>query len=129
MTRHPDREVHVDIYIALQNVKGFKDLNGGEAYHALMDRLRRIRNYNTGERAYDVHAMLLNAQDYGSPQSRLRYYFVGIRKDLRKKKYSFTEPPRQKKTHIDSFLDLVDEPDDPLRLPKSKGASETYSMP
>ena len=28
------------------------------------------------------------------------------------------------RTHIDDFLDLADESDDPLRLPKSKGASE-----
>ena len=38
----------------LENVKGFKSVNNGAAYDEFVDRLKRIRNYETGESAYSV---------------------------------------------------------------------------
>ena len=63
----------------LENVKGLKDANEGRDYCDFVERLKRIKNYDTNESAYLVSSMFLNAN--GSPQSRLRVYFVGIRRD------------------------------------------------
>ncbi len=48
---------------------------------------------------------LLNAEDYGIPQTRERIYLIGIRKDLSlKKPFTFPEPKKLDR-FVDSFLD------------------------
>ena len=71
----------------LENVKGFKSVHNGAAYDEFVNRLQRIRNYETGAIAYSVTPMLLNALDYGSPPKPfailLRWYKAGSHVELR----------------------------------------------
>jgi len=51
----------------------------GEAWS---DHLRRLRARRVSDRLYDVSFRVLNAADYGVPQTRERVFFVGFRRDL-----------------------------------------------
>ena len=48
-------------------------------FKEFVDRLKRIKEHDAKEDACKITPLLLNAQGYGSPQSRLRLYFVGLR--------------------------------------------------
>ncbi|NOQ65558.1 MAG: DNA (cytosine-5-)-methyltransferase [Methyloprofundus sp.] len=56
---------------------------------------------------YELSFEMLNASDYGVPQDRKRVFFIGYRKDL-KKKFSFPSPIEEKKTLKDAIWDLKD---------------------
>lgn len=58
----------------LENVAGLVNHDGGNTIQVIMDSL--------DEAGYYVTYKLLNAKDYGVPQNRLRWYCVGVRKDL-----------------------------------------------
>ena len=66
---------------------------------------------------YKVYIKMLNANDYNCPQDRDRVFFVGIRKDIRKK-YAFPEPYKYKPTMKDAIWDLKDSAI--AALPKNK---------
>lgn len=70
-------------YFVVENVKGLKSLYGGKYYNRMISGFER--------RGYDVTATLVNAKDYGVPQSRERIIIVGVRKSL-KVKYFFPAP-------------------------------------
>lgn len=54
--------------------------------------------------SYTIHKQVLNAQDFGVPQSRERVFLVGVRKDLIiKEKWEFPKP-----TSINSKLSIKD---------------------
>ena len=109
----------------LENVKGFRSVHEGAAYDDFMGRLNRIRDHDTGKRAYNVTPMLLNALDYGSPQSRVRYYFVGVRRDfMHDPNYYLKNPIQHDAVTVEDFLDLPDEHDNHRTLPKSPAAVE-----
>jgi DNA (cytosine-5)-methyltransferase 1 len=61
-------------YFVAENVSGLKQLSSG----TFLD--EQIKAY--GEAGYNVNYKLLNAKDFGVPQSRKRLFIVGIRKDL-----------------------------------------------
>ena len=63
----------------IENVKGLVSASG---YRDLIE----IALKNTGEFGYDVSSEVLNAKDFGLAQHRERIFFIGIRKDLAKKK-------------------------------------------
>lgn len=58
----------------LENVKGLTNHEGGKTLKTILDILNNL--------GYDVDYRVLNAADYGIPQSRERWYCVGVRKDL-----------------------------------------------
>jgi DNA (cytosine-5)-methyltransferase 1 len=59
--------------IILENVRGLVSHDKGNTYKRILEVL---------EEWYEICPLLLNAKDFGLPQSRLRIYIVGIRKDL-----------------------------------------------
>ena len=61
------------------------------------------------EYGYNVYWKVLNAKDYGVPQSRERVYCVIIRKDLDNEKFKFPEPIHLKKYLYDLLEDNVDD--------------------
>lgn len=64
------------LFFIMENVPGIlsaKTRNGGLVQEV-------IKSVATGI-GYNVHQMVLNAANYGVPQSRMRVFFVGIRKD------------------------------------------------
>ena len=61
-------------YFVAENVSGLKQLSRGSFLN------EQIKAY--GEAGYHVSYEVLNARDYGVPQSRKRLFIVGVRKDL-----------------------------------------------
>lgn len=59
------------------------------------------------EAGYEMHMKLLNANDYGVPQDRLRVFYVGFRKDLNVN-FDFPEPLKEKPTLRDAIYDIKD---------------------
>jgi len=55
-----------------------------EEWRAHLNRLKKIKLSSYKGVTYDVYFKLINAADYGVPQTRERVFIVGIRSDLRK---------------------------------------------
>lgn len=80
--------------IILENVTGFASIEKGRPYSELIKIL---------EKEYYIDASVYNTKDYGLPQNRKRIYFVGIRKDIRKK--PFVKPKEVKMKPLTSIVD------------------------
>jgi len=79
-------------YFVAENVSGLKQLGAGSFLEEQENAYKRA--------GYEVTHHLLNARDFGVPQSRKRLFIVGVRKDLAKK---FLFPSA---THGDAIKDL-----------------------
>ena len=75
---------HKPKILFLENVANLKKHNDGKTIKHMVSILEEL-NYNV---FYDV----LNASDYGVPQSRKRVYFVAFRKDLKIESFKFPDP-------------------------------------
>lgn len=71
-------------YFLAENVRGILSLEGGTAILRILEEFREI--------GYDVDYRLLNAADYGVPQSRWRVFIVGVRLDLARSGVRFEFP-------------------------------------
>ncbi|HSV94740.1 MAG TPA: DNA (cytosine-5-)-methyltransferase [Spirochaetia bacterium] len=72
--------------IVLENVRlltSMKTINDGYVADDIVQRFNDI--------GYEVKYKVLNAQDYGVPQSRSRVIFIGVRKDLNKNEITFPD--------------------------------------
>jgi len=72
-----------------QRGKDFPPLTPEEQRGSALEHL--LRHF----KGYDIVYKLLNAADYGVPQKRERVFFIGVRRDLRKK-FTFPEPTHHK---------------------------------
>lgn len=81
-----------------ENVKGLLTMGGGEIMPAI------IRAF--AECGYDVHYQLLNARDYGVPESRERVIIVGLRHGLGIDGFDFPEPSSHTVTLGDAIGDF-----------------------
>ena len=80
-----------------ENVKAVLSHDKGQTWH-IMQRV-------FGELGYSYHYAVLNAKDYGIPQSRNRLFVVGFRNDLKlAKPFVFPEPIPLKKTMRDFLI-------------------------
>jgi DNA (cytosine-5)-methyltransferase 1 len=75
---------HQPKYLLLENVANFYTHDSGRTLETVIRSLNDI-NYN-------VTFKVLNASNFGIPQSRKRIYFVAIRKDITAINYTFPEP-------------------------------------
>lgn len=73
-------------YFIAENVSGLKSLGQGSFLNQQLDLFSKAGKYG-----YEITHRVINAHDYGVPQSRKRILLVGIRKDLGKK-FEFPEP-------------------------------------
>ena len=89
----------------LENVGHFLKHNNGETFEVIRKTLNEI--------GYDVRHKILNASDYGVPQSRKRIYIIAFRKDLKINNFEFPisnntscnlEDILEKETYTDNFL-------------------------
>lgn len=64
-------------YFLAENVKGILSLDKGAVFATIIDDFKSL--------GYDVQYKLLNAADYGVPQTRQRVIIVGVRSDLNEK--------------------------------------------
>jgi DNA (cytosine-5)-methyltransferase 1 len=82
----------------LENVRGLVGHDNGNTFNRILEILGS---------GYVVHHALLNAKDFGLPQSRLRVYIVGIRKDLPgAKNFQFPVPPKTPTTPLAAGLTI-----------------------
>lgn len=81
----------------LENVKGFKNHDGGRTFKMIVEILDEI--------GYDVFSQVLNASDFGLPQNRERIYIVCVnRRKVKKRNFVFPKPTN-KKTCVGDVLE------------------------
>jgi DNA (cytosine-5)-methyltransferase 1 len=78
-------------YFVAENVSGLKQLSSGTFLK------EQVEAY--GNAGYTVSYQVLNAKDYGVPQSRKRLFIVGVRKDLNQV-FEFPAPTHGKTTKL-----------------------------
>lgn len=82
-------------YFVAENVSGLKQLSSGTFLKEQVDAY--------GKEGYNVSYQVLNARDYGVPQSRKRLFIVGVRKDLNQV-FEFPSPTHGKETKSSGLL-------------------------
>jgi DNA (cytosine-5)-methyltransferase 1 len=97
-------------FFLAENVKGILSLGGGAVFNYIVKDFEKA--------GYICTYALVNAADYGVPQSRQRVLILGIRKDLVSKKISWPPKPTHKDRQISvgSALAAVPDPDEPHKL-------------
>lgn len=68
-----------------ENVRGLLTHDEGHTWHVMKDVLQSL-NYRIEE------PQILNASDYGIPQSRRRVFVIGIREDIKCKRFQYPQP-------------------------------------
>ncbi len=82
-----------------ENVKGLADPRNGEALNYIMERIARA--------GYHAERYLLNACDYGVPQTRVRIYIVGFAREEYHRRFHIPAP-RPGRVRLGDVLDGVD---------------------
>ncbi len=80
------------LFFVAENVKGILSLNRGETFKMILNDFNSLN--------YKVQYRVLNAADYGVPQSRERVIIVGVRNDIN---FTYTYP-EQTNSKTDSIL-------------------------
>ena len=88
----------------MENVSGMVTMQKGKVFELIKKELS-----NCGYTLYDK---LLNAKDFGVPQSRRRMIIIGVRKDI-KNKFVFPTPSHSEGNHTTVGQILFDNPIDP----------------
>ena len=89
----------------LENVMGFKAECKGKTCADFLDRLKAIKD-KQGEIAYNARMFELDSRDYGSPQTRHRLYFVGLRRsEMIDPEASMAEPKRVRPPELEEILE------------------------
>ena len=91
------QEVQPKVFI-YENVRGLTTHDNGNTWNVIKHVFRDVLQYDISE------PQLLNAADYGVPQTRRRVFVVGIRKDLKHQDFQYPEPKELQYTMQD-FLE------------------------
>ena len=95
------KETNPKVFI-YENVRGLTTHDKGKTW-AIMQEVYK-------ELGYDIHQEILNAEDYGIPQTRRRLFVVGFRKDIKlKRKFKFPKKKELKFYLPDLLLSKVKE--------------------
>lgn len=108
-------------FFLAENVKGLTNLSGGKVFKMILSDFSAL--------GYSVSYKILNAADYGVPQTRVRVIIVGVRNDI-SFEYAFPEPVCDKDgknglrrwVSVQDALVGVPDPDKPNNL-----CNHTYS--
>ena len=108
-------------FFLAENVKGLTNLSGGKVFKMILSDFSGL--------GYSVSYKILNAADYGVPQTRVRVIIVGVRNDI-SFEYAFPEPVCDKDgknglrrwVSVQDALVGVPDPDKPNNL-----CNHTYS--
>lgn len=103
---------HIPKMFLLENVQGLLTIQNGETFKIILNCL--------SEAGYDVYHELMNAKDFGLPQTRKRVIIVGFRKDLNIKDFEFPKSAG-KTTYINEILE-----DNPSGYSISKHLQQSY---
>ncbi len=77
-------EHHQPKMLLLENVKNFEKHDNGNTLYTVKSILDNL--------GYNIYHQILNASDFGLPQSRKRIFIVGFRKDLKLNIFNFPTP-------------------------------------
>ena len=102
--------------LILENVRGYYESYMGW-HEELVNQLCGLYGRGGTEPQYRVEYQLLNAKEHGSPQSRTRIFYVGLKRELLRERASLCVSEAPVTKHIEDFLDPRDQGDDPSRLP------------
>ena len=91
----------------LENVRNLMGHDKGNTFKIIMQHLNDLKDYNI---VYKV----LNAMDYGLPQSRNRIFIIGIKRTVQKKSFKFPLP--EPSVYADSLISK--------HLPKGNGLTD-----
>lgn len=100
-------------FFVAENVAGMMSKRHTKAVIHIVDQFKLA--------GYDVYIELLNAHDYGVPQDRKRIFYIGFRKDLNIKTFTFPEPMKEKLVLKDFIWDLKDNAIPALEKNKTNG--------
>ena len=108
-------------FFLAENVKGLTNLGKGAVFKMILSDFEEL--------GYKVKYKILNAADYGVPQTRLRVFIIGVRNDINWV-YSFPNPTNDKDGNNDlprwigvgEALSILPDPDVPNNIP-----NHTYS--
>lgn len=89
-------QFHKPKFILLENVKNLENHDNGNTLKTIVNAFKKI--------GYSIFYKVLNASDYGIPQSRKRIYIICIRNDLNVKNFDFPEP-LNKKVYLRDILE------------------------
>ncbi|MDT2662542.1 DNA cytosine methyltransferase [Enterococcus hulanensis] len=93
-----------------ENVLGLLTMKNDKQTPVIEDVEKSFEDFSDFEDnlSYTIHKKVLNAHDFGVPQSRERVFLVGVRKDLTiKKNWEFPSPVNSKKITVkDAISDL-----------------------
>lgn len=103
-------------FFLAENVKGLTNLSGGKVFQMILKDFREL--------GYSVDYRILNAADYGVPQTRMRVIIVGVRSDI-KFEYNFPSPTHNKDgtnglhkwMSVSEAMAPIPDPDLPNNLP------------
>ena len=106
--------------VIFENVSGFKKLYNGEAYHALIYELESL--------GYKIYNDVLNAADYGLPQTRHRTIIIAIASD---KRFLFPKITHGKEDNLfeTRYLTLMDAISDLPKLKSGESHNEYLTAP
>lgn len=103
-------------FFLAENVKGIISLAGGKVFEMILKDFEEI--------GYHVKYQVMNAADYGVPQTRQRVIITGVRKDIHFR-YHFPKPTHDKIgrdglprwVSVGEAMAAIPDPDKPNRLP------------
>lgn len=103
-------------FFLAENVKGILSIGKGQVFQMILEDFKSI--------GYNVQYRVLNAADYGVPQTRLRVIIVGVRKDVHFE-YKYPSPTNSKDganglprwVSVSDALKDIPDPDLPNNLP------------
>lgn len=103
-------------FFLAENVKGLMNLAKGEVFKLILNDFRKL--------GYKVKAQVLNAADYGVPQTRQRVIIIGVRKDV-EFEYQYPIPTHDKNgknglkkwVSVSKALSNLPDPDIPNDIP------------
>ena len=104
-------------------------VNNGKDFESFVSTLRKIKKGQA--EAYKIRTMVLNAKDYGSPQSRARLFFIGIRKDIigeDNKNEEIPIPPTTEYRKLQEFLDPRKDGENPENRPDASHMTEHINV-
>ena len=83
-------------YFMMENVRGMLSLDGGKAFKEILSSLDKA--------GYATEHKLINAADFGVPQTRIRLFIIGVRRDLiGSYRYVFPQPTHTKDPSVGSI--------------------------
>lgn len=110
-----------------ENVTGLLTMKNSDDLPVIDDIVKMFSNIREDSTlGYDIHKRVLNAKDYGVPQSRERVFIVGARKDLQIK-WSFPSATHGVGKGLKSYLSVKDAISDLPEL-KSGESSDNYLL-